>query len=175
MNVPHMCARCGTPNIKALFQLKGTAVTHEWGWATSWLLCYFSPWNGPMTREKYAISVPLCGKCLVPVRRAHSAAKVLAVAGLLAGAAWLGVKGHQLEDEEFSGILSIVGVGAGAVIGWGAGRALGWIIQTLTATELGSFNGRYFRFRNKEFERQFGAMHPGWARPTRNAPKFWTS
>jgi hypothetical protein len=94
-------------------------------------------------------------------------AAVLALAGVLTGACWLGHKTYQSDDDdECFGPFPWIGAAClGALIGWGVGVLLGFMGKVFTSTDLGSFNGHYFRVRNKDFEPQFGELNPGWANP----------
>ncbi len=167
MNLPHLCARCGSTEITSVWRLKGAVVTHDWGNITAALLFLFIQWTGPQTREKYDVPVPVCNRCLPPLRRARAICATLRIAGVLIGAGWLGIRTYEISyDDEFFGPLLWIGAAVvGALIGWAAALLLGLALNALTQTRLGSFNGRYFRFHNQDFEAQFGELNPGWAKP----------
>ncbi len=153
--LPAICAKCGVEH--------GTKP-----WTTTTTLTSVSPWTllgalfgvGVMNRKKFTFTVPICDACLSQYikretlrRRMQIGCFAIGIAGVLL---WvlLAQTGQDNALALWIAIVVIVTLSISFVHWW-------------LEIKPGSFNGRYFKFRNPTFYDEFAKLNPELVKPSR--------
>jgi hypothetical protein len=161
---PELCARCGSTNGATAWKINpGSDKFYLWTFITQWIAFVFSR---TLTNQ---VPVPVCRKCEAQLVKIEKISRwitytLVILLGLLFGLVyWVwGVHGNN----PLAGItIMFLIILFGALFG-----AFGGIIFDLTLKEalnydFCSFDGEYFHFRNKKFQRQFAALNPMLVKP----------
>ena len=156
---PECCSRCGSPNVAFTWRANQQGSQFNLlAFLTIWFDLHISRFI-PNTFD-----VPVCSPCGIQLERIHKMTKTItislaAVLGLLLGLVFV-VKGLGADNLLIGFILMLWVTLFGAILGAVGGIVLGLIIQEGLNYEFCSFDGQYYRFKNKKFRREFTALNP---------------
>jgi len=172
MQMPDICARCGKVESAALWEIKHSTIKYDSDFGPillilSLLLLLTGDHICSGRREHYRIPVPVCEACLRVLRVHRIFSIVLKLTSLIGAGLASGLYCYKLEpNNEYFGPFVWIVVGLlGCLGGWCAGAVVAEILGFFLRANMVSFDGLYFRFRNKGFHRQFALLNPNWVKP----------
>jgi len=113
-----------------------------------------------INHRKYTFDVSICGTCrdkiLKRLQLRHRISLGCYGTGIMGVLLWLYLAQTNNEDALAHWIVIVVAV-------W----LLILVAHSLLATRIGSFNGKYFKFKNPAFFREFALLNPDLVKPSR--------
>jgi hypothetical protein len=155
--LPGICAKCGVEH--------GTKP-----WTTTTTTTSISPWTllgmffgiGVTNRQTFTFTVPICDGCLSQYIQRETLRKrmqigcfAIGIAGVLLWV-FLAQSGQDNALALWIAIVAIITLGISFVRWW-------------LEIKPGSFNGRYFKFRNTAFHSEFAKLNPELVKPSRRS------
>jgi hypothetical protein len=157
---PALCARCGSHEVVTTWNVKkNTAKPSPWIIFTMWLGFY------TIRNLKYSFEVPVCAECkdkLSGIQEWTNRLMLgLAILGAIVSLVYGFMKVAPGTPLDLALILSAALLALfAAIIGLGVGWIISFVIKDIFYYEFCKYDGKYFKFENKDFQREFAALNP---------------
>lgn len=153
--LPKLCARCGLRQGAELWKIESQ--TSKMDPTTFFLALLFGIIAVRRQTVKRSFSVLVCPPCKTRLEKAQK----LPIQALLLGAALGGfVAGVLFFIGSSRADMILMGLFLGSLPGGVVGLIAGRILEFMTSPGIGSFDGEYFYFTNRAFQRQFAKLNP---------------